>query len=308
MTKKKKIFYSIISLLMVTLVLVVLRIVFCPERKDVESRKVTIPGETLEAISNQLEDKLLDIQALSEKLKNSRILLVGETHFKKEVIDYFLKLLEHLPDPHLVLNLELPDSVQDFIDGYMENGEERYLEELRKCRNCLPYEEIIRWAFKNKNRVKKVYAMDESRGRIRFMRVILCTDTRNKTMAGKIYETYEHFPNAKIIGYGGQMHMLKSGRYRYDTNNRTPAGNLVVTDMGIPAEEVRIVMLDGKGGFPLSPAWKDKTGAIEVKGELADIPFEYFWEYPIFRVKKVVELCHFFVNVGKLSPIKRDRR
>ena len=71
MTKKKKIFYSIISLLLMSLVLLVLRILFCPERKKVEFRKVTIPGEILEAISNQLEDKLLDIQVLSEKLKNT---------------------------------------------------------------------------------------------------------------------------------------------------------------------------------------------------------------------------------------------
>jgi len=308
MTKKKKILIPVISILVVILVLVVLRFMLCPEQKAVEYRKVTIPEKTMVDIGSRIEEMRLDIQQLPERLNGRRVLLIGEEHMKKEIIDYFLLLLDNLPDDRLVLNLEWPEAVQGFIDSYMESGEETYLEKISNSPYTLPYQAILRWAFKNKDRVAKVYAMDENTGRIRFNRKVLCTDTRNKTMAKKIYQTYNDFPGARIIAYGGMMHMLKSGRYRYDEDSRTPAGNLVVTRMGIPKEDVRIIMINGEGKFPLSPAWKGTPGALEMTGGFASLPFDYFFEYPIFRVRTADELFHFFINVGTLSPIETGRR
>jgi len=308
MTKKKKIVIPVISILVVIIVLVVLRFTLCPEQKAVEYRKVTIPEKTMVDIGSRIEEMRLDIQRLTEKLNGRRVLLIGEEHMKKEIIDYFLEILNNLPDNRLVLNLEWPEAVQGFIDSYMESGEETYLEKINNFPHLLPYEAILRWAFKNKSRVVKVYAMDENTGRIRFNRMVLCTDTRNQTMAKKIYQSYNDFPEARIIAYGGMMHMLKSGRYRYDVESRTPAGNLVVTKMGIPKEDVRIVMINGEGKFPLAPAWKGTPGALEMTGGFANLPFDYFFEYPIFRVKTAAELFHVFVNVGTLSPIETGRR
>ena len=98
--------------------------------------------------------------------------------------------------------------------------------------------------------------------------------------------------------------MLKSGRYKHDVKNRTPAGHrLLNTD--IPGDDIRVVMIDGEGGFPLSSAWNGKIGAMEMQGAFARLPFMYFYVYPVYRVTHAGELFDFFVNVGETTEIER---
>ena len=275
----------------------------CIEKKRVEIPELNVPVEVISEISAKLADRILDLETLTDKIKDSRMLLVGETHLKNEEIGYFLNVLDHLPDEKLVLNLELPPSVQENIDAYMESGEEHLLDTLKATRGCLPLQEIIRWSYRNRQRVEKVFAMDETLAKVQFNRRYLCTDTRNETMKKALYRAYRDFPDSKIIAYGGQLHMLKSGRYKFDIKNRTPAGNRLINS-DIPDEDIRVVMISGEDEFPLAPAWKGKIGAMEMRGEFARLPFTYFYTYPIYRVTTGGELFDFFVNVGKTTQIE----
>ncbi len=281
-----------------------IRMHFCIEKKRIEIPKFTIPEEAIAEIRAKLEDRILDVETLTDKLKDSRMLLVGESHLQHEVIEYFLNILDRLPDERLVLNLELPSSIQRHIEAYMESGNEHHLDTMKTTRGCLPYQKIIRWSYRNRERVEKVFAMDEPLAQMQFNRRYLCTDTRNETMKKALYRAYRDFPDARIIAYAGQMHMLKSGRYKFDIKNRTPAGSRLIHS-DIPEDDIRVVMIDGEDGFPLSPAWNGKMGAMEMFGEFARLPFTYFYTYPVYRVTHAQELFDFYVNVGKTTKIER---
>lgn len=276
----------------------------CIERTQIEIPEYNVPEQELTRVADILENQLLDMETLAEKLNDSRILLVGEVHNRQEVLQYFLDILEHLPDKQLVLNLELPSSIQNNIDTYLESGEEHYLDTMKTTLGCLQYQDIIRWSYHNQKRVVKVLAMDETQARIRFNRNYLCEDTRNETMKKIIYQTYRDFPDAKIIAYAGQMHMLKSGRYKFDIENRMPAGSRLINS-NIPSEDIRVVMIAGEGDFPLSSAWKQKIGVLEMGEEFAHLPFLYFYTYPLYRINHAGELFDYFVNVGKTTPIEK---
>jgi hypothetical protein len=294
---------GVVLLLLVVFTTWKIRMHYCIEKKRVEIPEFSVPENALEEVSAKLDNRILDVQTLTDKLKNSRMLLVGETHLKYEEIAYFLSILDHLPDEQLVLNLELPPSIQNNIDAYMESGEEHYLDTLKATRGCLPFQEIIRWSFRNRERVERVIAMDETLAKMQFNRRYLCTDTRNETMKKALYRAYRDFPDAKIIAYGGQLHMLKSGRYKFDIKNRTPAGNRLINS-DIPDEDIRIVMISGEDEFPLSHAWNGKIGAMEMRGEFARLPFTYFYTYPVYRASYGEELFDFYVNVGKTTQIE----
>jgi len=276
---------------------------YCIEKKRIEIPKFTVPEEAIAEIRAKLEDRILDVETLTDKVKDSRMLLVGESHLQHEVIEYFLNMLDHLSDEKLVLNLELPSSIQDNIDAYLESGEEQYLDTLNATRGCLPFQEIIRWSYRNRERVLRVFAMDETLAQMQFNRRYLCTDTRNETMKKALYRAYRDFPDARIIAYAGQMHMLKSGRYKYDIKNRTPAGSRLINS-DIPEDDICVVMIAGEDDFQLSPAWNGKTGAMEIHGEFARLPFMYFYTYPVHRVVYADELFDFYVNVGKTTKIE----
>lgn len=276
---------------------------FCIEKQRLEIPEFEVPSEALAEVGGQLESRLLDVWTLADKLKDSRLLLIGEAHSKQEVMTYFLDILDRLDDEQLVLNLELPSSTQNLVDLYMQSGDERHLDTLKTMRGCLPYQEILRWSYRNRERIEGVFTVDETQKQIRFNRKYLCMDTRNQTMEKRVYRSYCDFPDARIVFYGGQMHVLKSGRYKFDIKNRTPAGNrLLNTD--IPADDIKVVMIDGDGGFPLSSAWNGKIGAMEMQGAFAGLPFTYFYTYPVYRVTYAGELFDFFVNVGKTTKIE----
>lgn len=282
-----------------------LRMHFCIEKKKVEIREVNLSEEDLVELRSKLDGNILQIQELSDRINNSRLLLIGESHLQKEVMKYFIEILDHLPDKRMVLNLELPFSKQDIVDKYCETGEESYLDSLMNCRECLPCQEILRWCYSNRGRIEKVFAVDETQAQIQFRRRRMCTDTRNRTMARRVYRSYSDYPDARIIFYGGQLHVLKSGRYKFDIKNRTPMGNRLINS-DIPKDDISVIMIAGEDDFPLSVVWDEKTGALETQGKFNRLPYTFFYTYPIYRVSYAGELFDFFVNVGKTTKIEKE--
>src|SRR5262245_8906506 len=77
-------------------------------------------------ISGQVADALLDQAGLAQRVKDAKILLLGEEHWTNEIVAYALGLLEKVSADGrpLVLLLELPQGVQASIDKYLVDGRE----------------------------------------------------------------------------------------------------------------------------------------------------------------------------------------
>jgi hypothetical protein len=182
-------FLKITGVLLFSLVLVVLvRWMLAPPAP--KFLDVTISADESTKLSTKISRHLIDIKMLSDQLSSSRIWLVGEEHFYNETISFFLKLLETVPDRKIVLLIELPREKQEVIEAYMATGDEKQFDLIwgDDGDSCLPYFNILRWAFKNKDRILGVRAMDENQWHITLMRALL-TDTRNETMAQAIETT-----------------------------------------------------------------------------------------------------------------------
>jgi len=82
------------------------RILISPKRIDYD---VVVPPAAMDRIAGSVDTSLMGVSALSQAVSHHRVILVGETHFKNEVIAYFLDFLNRLPSGELVLALELPD-------------------------------------------------------------------------------------------------------------------------------------------------------------------------------------------------------
>ncbi|MBI1769435.1 MAG: hypothetical protein HY089_10060 [Ignavibacteriales bacterium] len=256
----------------------------------------------LEHARAELPLALQNIHDLGVQLQSQRVILVGEEHFYIEPQQFLTNLLELLNDSSIVVLLELSEDSQDAIDAYLQTGDEARLEPIWRKSNNLPYRLIVQWAFKNKSRVRKVVAFDQNFSRVGLNRLLL-TDTRNQTMADAIYTAFVDYPKARIVAYGGQMHMTMAGRYRYDNDSRIPAGARLV-QLGIPRSQICSIMLSGRTTFPLDSIWKT-PGAILARNELGKLPYEYFINYPIFGAQQAGELFDIFVNLGELTEISR---
>ncbi len=211
-------------------------------------------------------------------------------------------MLDSLRDSSLVLLLELSEDSQHDIDLFMESGDESQLRPVWKKKGNLPLQRLVHWAYQNRKQVRKVVAFDQNFWQVGFNRLLL-SDTRNQTMCDAVLEAYRKFPDATIVAYGGQMHMTLSGRYRYDSESRSPAGARILR-AGIPRTEVLSLMLGGQGHFPVDTVWKT-PGAASMKGPLGDLPYEVFINYPVFGSTRAGELFDVFVNLGSVTKIKR---
>lgn len=293
---------TIIIVLSIVIALVLLRIVLEPKEHPDPFAKFKESDLTI--VKKELPDSLLSIQNVAAQIRAKRILLFGEDHHVIEPQQYFTNLLEQLSDSSIVILLELSENSQSDIDFYISTGEEKYLKAVFDKSNNLPLEHILRWSFKNKNKIKKVIAFDENFLHVGFNRLFL-TDTRNGTMANVIYTSYINYPDSRIAAYGGQMHMLKGGRYRYDSESRIPIYTRLL-NLGISRHSVCSIMLSGKGKFPLDSVWQT-PGAILTKSALGKLPFEYFINSPVFRVGKAEELFDIFINLGSLTEISTNK-
>lgn len=280
------------------LVVVLLRVILEPKDHPLPFHEFR-PSD-VDLARAELSGSLLDVKALAALMQSRRLLLVGESHFVREPQRYLTTLLEQLHDSSVVLLLELSQDSQEDIDSYMKSGNDGQLAPVWQKNYNLPYAYIMKWAFANKSRVQKVIAFDQNFLRVGLNRLFL-TDTRNRTMSDAILEAYEQYPAARIVAYGGQMHMTMAGRYRLDRENRSPAGARLLL-AGIPRPEIFSVMLDGRGRFPLDSIWK-MSGAVATSGSMGKLPYEYYINYPVFGVRQAAELFDAFVNLGELTEI-----
>lgn len=235
-------------------------------------------------------------------LSGIEVLLVGEEHFYVEPQAWLATLLDGVTDRRIALLLELPRALQPEVDRWIATGRSKPLEEAIRAGDALPYGELLAWAHRNRSRLSRVVAMDEDGSRIFWNRVFL-RDTRNETMAGAVLSARRADPGGLVVAYGGQMHMLLAGRYRYDREDRVPAGARLLRE-GVPREKVRSVLLSGEGKAPVCEAWAG-PGALDMADAIGAEPWALFIDYPVFRATAGRDLFDSFVNLGPLTRVSR---
>lgn len=291
---KKKLLRLLLTAISIVSVLFIYRLIFCP--RLVIASRIELPPKMLHALGEQLAGDMLDNVELGEAIKEKKVILVGETHFQNKVMSYFTDLMGKIPGKKIVLNLELPESMQNTIDSYLETGDGKYLSAIEACSDCLPYYSIIKWCRDHRDKVERIFAVDENQSRIFLMRCF-CYDTRNRTMANNILESYRKYPDRLILFYGGQLHCLLNGRYLYDVENRTPVGKLLLQN-DISRNDISSILLDYNDNFPASPAWKGGTGAARVNNGLRELPVNFFVRDTVYGVSRAGDLFDYYVNVG----------
>lgn len=262
-----------------------------------EPPEVALQANEVEAVRQLLQPGLMDRHSLAVQIGRKRFLLVGETHFRKETVGYFTGLLDDMDGGPLVLLLELPGSIQPAIDRYLASGDEREFDAIWGEVEALPLHDILRWAYANRHRVKGVVAMDEDRTRI-FINRALLDDTRNETMANAMLEAAQAHPDARIVAYAGAMHMMLAGRYRFDVDNRQPAG-LRLLASGVVRDDVASLSLTGDE-LPIAAAFAAPT-ALDLRGAAGLLPYEDFYDYPVYGASRIGELHTHLVYLGALT-------
>lgn len=270
-----------------------------------EPPRFSVAPAELVQVKQEVASALLDQDQLAERVKDARVLLLGEEHFTHEIVAYALGVAERLlarDERPVVLLLELPARTQPSIDAYLREGHDEDLRRVEQDEDALPYGDILRWARQHRSRVRRVIAMDENRPRIILMRA-LATDTRNETMAQAVLQARRDHPDARLVAYGGQLHMTLAGRYLYDASSRVPMGARLLR-AGVPRGEVCTVLISGMDRFPIDDAWQT-PGAVEAQHALGELPWEAYFSEPIFGAERASELFDYFVNVGPLTRVSR---
>lgn len=260
------------------------------------------PPETV-LTPQALKKNLITVKDLGKKLQEKRVLLIGEDHLYHEPPLYLCRLIEVMEKKPTHLLLELPHNIQPEIDAYMREGSESALKAIFSGRQVLQLQSLLRWAFKNRKQIKEVSAIDEPLYEIMLRRSYL-EDTRNATLAAAIVRTWEKHPKHRIIVYAGQLHMMRAGRYRVDRPSRDTAGSRL-TGLGIPANQIVSVMLNGGENFHLHSIW-DQPGVLPLKDKDFRIPIPYLIDYPIFGAKYADEFFDYFVNLGVLTKVELE--
>ena len=191
----------------------------------------------------------MGLEDLAATVREKRVLLVGEDHHYEEPPAYLTTLLELIDEKPVSLLLEMPADVQDSIDRYLQEGGDEILDEIFTGKPVLKLQRLLRWARENPQRVASVIAFDEPMDEIRLKRSYLA-DTRNVTMSDWIHREWKTHPDLRIVAYGGQLHLMKAGRYRFNQPSRQPAGSRL-TGLGIPENEIAVIILSGGENFHL---------------------------------------------------------
>jgi hypothetical protein len=269
--------------------------------RDLDGRPPGI-SEPPEAVLSpeELSHRLQDLHELAAAVRENRVLLVGENHLYEEHPAYLTALLDELDDAPVSLLLELPRDLQPAIDDYLRSGSDAALEEMFAGKRILQLQHVLRWAHEHRAEVPTVKAFDEPNFE-RLLKRSFLTDTRNRTMAKAITRHWKEHPGRRVVAYGGQLHMMKAGRYRVDEPSRETAGSRL-PDLGVPPDEITSVMLSGGEKFHLHTIWK-RPGVLPTDGEPARIPIAYFIDYPIFGIAFADEAFDYFVNLGPLTKI-----
>lgn len=288
-------------------ILVVLAVGAAGLRAALEPRETPAPGLKLSEAERGRVGALAHASAPDAgrrlaDLSGIDVLLVGEEHFYLETQAWLATLLDGVPDRRIALLLELPRGLQPEVDRWIATGRSGPLEEAIRAGNALPYGDLLAWAHRNRSRLSRVVAMDEDGSRIFWNRAFL-RDTRNRTMAAAVLAARRAGPKDLVVAYGGQMHVLLAGRYRYDREDRVPAGARLLSE-GVPRERIRSVLLSGEGKAPVCEAWPG-PGALDLSDAIGDEPWALFVDYPLFRVGSSRDLFDFFVHLGPLTRVSR---
>jgi hypothetical protein len=270
--------------------------------RDLDGRPLGIsepPGAIVSPVA--LSSRLLHLHELAAAVRERRILLVGENHLYEEPPAYLTALLDELEGAPSSLLLELPRDMQPAIDDYLRSGSEAVLDEMFAGKRVLQLQHVLRWAHAHRAEVPTVLAFDEPQYEMRLKRAYL-TDTRNRTMAKAITRQRKEHPDRRVVAYGGQLHMMKAGRYRVDEPSRETVGSRL-PGLGVPPDEITSVMLSGGEKFHLHTIW-GRPGALPMDGRPARIPIAYLIDYPIFGVDFADEAFDYFVNLGPLTKIE----
>ncbi len=270
------------------------------EPKESLPPEVDLSPAARERLAARARASEVGVERLRAELAGLDVLLVGEEHFHREPPALLCGLLEAVEGRRVVLLLELPAGTQAMVDEWVETGSSPALAAAIRQGDALPYGEILGWAHRNRHRLSGVVAMDEDRARIVWNRTLL-RDTRNETMAQAVLRARREHPADLAVAYGGQMHMLLAGRYRYDREDRTPAGARLLR-AGVPRARLRSVLLSGAGKAPVSDAWPG-PGVLALSGPVGEEPWPYFIDEAVFGAATGRELFDHFVHLGQLSRV-----
>lgn len=286
-----------IALILVTLaILVAVRMWLEP--KDSPAPDVDLSPSARQRLMDSGQQSRIEEAIMLADLMSAEVLLVGEDHFYRETNEYLTHLLDTVRNRRITLLLEIPRNLQPAVDAFVTAGSSTAFDAAVREGDALPFGHILQWAHRNREKVARVVAVDEPRGRI-FVNRALLRETRNRTMAESITGSIEREPGDLVVIYGGQLHMILSGRYRYDLENRTPAGALLMRE--IDRRRIRSILISGKGKSPASEILSE--GIYAATAPVGDSPYAYFIDYPIFRASKAKDLFDYYVILGELTRI-----
>ncbi len=285
-------------------VLVVVR--FALEPRRTEAAPLRLAPTDRSHVMEALAASALDRSALVDELARQRVLLVGEAHFAQEPQTFVTELAAalHARDGRRAfLLLELPAPMQDSIDRYLANGDEHAIDsawqQYRKF--ALPYQPIVRWARAHPEAVSGIVADDERPLRTGLMRLLL-TDTRNTTMARAVAEAARLHPADRIIVFGGRLHMMKGGRYLYDSPTRSPIGARLEAMPDGPHDVAAVWLF--AGDLPAGGLWP-APGSISFSRPAGTLPIRVLEDEVVFGASTLQEVADYAVYLGPATPVKR---
>jgi hypothetical protein len=295
-TTRRRLFRVAMLVLVAAAMLVAVRMWLEP--KDSPAPPVDLSAAARQRLATIGEQSRIDEARMSADLLTADVLLVGEDHFYRETNEYLTRMLDSVGRRRIVLLLEIPSNLQPAVDAFVADGASSAFDAAVREGDALPLQHILQWAHRNRTKVSRVIAVDEPRGRI-FVNRALLRETRNRTMANAVLDSLERAPGDLVVVYGGQLHMTLGGRYRYDLENRTPAGALLARQL--ERRRIRSIMLSGKGKSPASEVLP--AGVYAAAEATGGEPFAYFIDYPIFRASTARELFDYYVVLGDLTRI-----
>jgi hypothetical protein len=270
------------------------------EPRPAPSHVIALTSEQRVQASASLAASAVDRRTLVAAVAATRVVLVGESHFVEEPITWLCGLLDELHAAHgrrAVLVLELLRRGGADIDRYFATGDEEALGAAFGW-GALPYQRIVRWARAHPEAVAGVVAADENPWHSGVMRLFL-TDTRNDTMARAVAAAAQT-GSARVVAYGGALHMMKSGRYLYDSDTRRPMGARLPA-LGIPVGDTAVVWLFA-GDPPGDGAW-EQPGAVVLAGKAGDLALAQIEEARIFGATRFGDIVDYAVYLGPATSI-----
>jgi hypothetical protein len=288
-----------VTLLVLAIAAPVVAIRIAIEPEESPAPVVDLSVSSMRKMAASCEQSRVDEARLFADLATTDVLLVGEEHFYRETNEFLTRMLESIGTRRVSILLEIPSNLQPAVDAWVSTGSSAAYDAAVSKGDALPFQYILEWAHRNRTRITRVVAVDETRGRI-FLNRALLRETRNRTMADAVLASVGGASRELVVIYGGQLHMTLAGRYRYDLENRTPAGALLLQKL--ERRRIRSVMLSGKGKSPASDILP--PGIYAASSAAGESPYAWFINYPIFRAARARELFDYYVVLGDLTRIR----